>query len=240
MYIIAKDGSGDFTSIQAAIDAAPAYSRAPVILLVRAGEYRERVIVNKDNIRIIGEDPERTVITHSGCAKDTNSEGKPKGTFLSYTFLVTGCNAEVENLTIRNDAGDGRVVGQAVAVYAAGDRGVWRNVRMIAAQDTLFCGPTMPKVAKDALPIRIPRIWRVWFCLCGMGYKSCSDTGSMLFFSYIEPGGRKWFCLWGKQNIKGVCRNRHTPFCLKRFFSFFETDEWISCFVLNRRRRCFC
>lgn len=156
MYIIAKDGSGDFTSIQAAIDAAPAYSRSPVILLVRAGEYRERVIVNKDNIRLVGEDRDAAVITHSGCAKDTNSEGKPKGTFLSYTFLVTGSNVEVENLTIRNDAGDGRVVGQAVAVYAAGDRGVWRNVRMIAAQDTLFCGPTMPKVAKDALPIRIP------------------------------------------------------------------------------------
>jgi len=156
MYIIAKDGSGDFTSIQAAIDAVPAGSRAPVILLVRMDEYHERVIVNKDNLRIIGEARDRTVITHSGCAKDLDDQGAEKGTFLSYTFLVTGNNVEVENLTIRNDAGDGRKVGQAVAVYAAGDRGVWRNVRMIAAQDTLFCGPTMPKVARDALPRLIP------------------------------------------------------------------------------------
>ncbi len=156
MYIIAKDGSGDFTSLQAAIDAAPAYSRHPVILLVRMGEYRERVVVNKDNLRIIGENRDRTVITWSGCAHDPDDEGKQKGTFLSYTFLVTGSNVEVENLTIRNDAGDGREVGQAVAVYAAGDRGVWRNVRMIAHQDTLFCGPAMPKVAKDALPHVIP------------------------------------------------------------------------------------
>lgn len=156
MIVIAKDGTGDFTSVQAAIDAAPQYAQKPVILLVRPGEYRERVIVNKDNLRIIGEDGEKTVIVHSACAKDVNSEGKPKGTFLSYTFLVTGDNVEVENLTIRNDAGGGCAVGQAVAVYAAGDRGVWRNVRMIAAQDTLFCGPTMPKVARDALPRRIP------------------------------------------------------------------------------------
>ena len=156
MYIIAKDGSGDFTSLQAAIDAVPVRNRHPVILLVRMDEYHERVIVNKDNIRIIGEARDRTVITHSGCAKDLNEGGQPKGTFLSYTFLVTGNNVEVENITIRNDAGDGSEVGQAVAVYAAGDRGVWRNVRMIAHQDTLFCGPTMPKVAKDALPRVIP------------------------------------------------------------------------------------
>ena len=156
MYIIAKDGSGDFTSIQAAIDAVPMNHRQPTILLVRMDEYHEKVVVNKDNIRIIGEARDRTVITNSGCAKDLNEEGKEKGTFLSYTFLVTGDNVEVENITIRNDAGDGRDVGQAVAVYAAGDRGVWRNVRMIAHQDTLFCGPTMPKVAKDALPRLIP------------------------------------------------------------------------------------
>ena len=70
MYIIAKDGSGDFTSIQAAIDAVPAGQHAPTILLVRMDEYHERVIVNKDNLRIIGEARDRTVITHSGCAHD--------------------------------------------------------------------------------------------------------------------------------------------------------------------------
>ena len=54
MYIIAKDGSGDFTSLQAAIDAVPMSSRMPTILLLRMDEYHEKVIVNKDNIRIIG------------------------------------------------------------------------------------------------------------------------------------------------------------------------------------------
>ena len=116
MYIIAKDGSGDFTSLQAAIDAVPMSSRMPTILLLRMDEYHEKVIVNKDNIRIIGEARDRTVITNSGCAKDLDADGKEKGTFLSYTFLVTGNNVEVENLTIRNDAGDGSLVGQAVAV----------------------------------------------------------------------------------------------------------------------------
>ena len=152
MYIIAKDGSGDFTSIQQAIDAIPGGGRAPVILLLRMDEYKERVVVDKDNVRIIGEARDRTVITASGCAKDLDENGNERGTFLSATFTVTGHNVEVENLTIRNDAGDGREVGQAVAVYAAGDRGVWRNVRMIAHQDTLFCGPLMPKVVNFIAP----------------------------------------------------------------------------------------
>ena len=152
MYIIAKDGSGDFTSIQQAIDAIPGGGRAPTILLLRMDEYKERVVVNKDNVRIIGEARDRTVITASGCAKDLDENGNERGTFLSATFMVTGNNVEVENLTIRNDAGDGREVGQAVAVYAAGDRGVWRNVRMIAHQDTLFCGPLMKKVVDFIAP----------------------------------------------------------------------------------------
>lgn len=156
MYIIAKDGSGDFTSIQAAIDAVPMANRHPIILLVRMDEYHEKVVVNKNNIRIIGEARDRTVITWNDAAVTLAKDGTPKGTFRSYTFLVTGNNVEVENLTIRNDAGDGRDVGQAVAVYAAGDRGVWRNVRMFGSQDTLFCGPTMPNVAEDARPRLIP------------------------------------------------------------------------------------
>ena len=175
MYIIARDGSGDFTSIQAAIDAVPPSNRHPVILLVRMDEYREKVVVNKDNVRIIGEARDRTVIVHSGCAHDLDEEGREKGTFLSYTFLVTGRNVEVENITIRNDAGDGAIAGQAVAVYAAGDRGVWRNVRMIGCQDTLFCGPTMPKVARDALPRQIPE-----------GVESVGDCPPVIGRQYFE------------------------------------------------------
>ncbi|MCR4882136.1 MAG: hypothetical protein K6A68_01065 [Clostridiales bacterium] len=152
MIIVSKDGSGDYTSIQDAIDSVKDADRNPTIILVRMNEYRERVIVNKDNIRIVGEARDRTVITWSACAKDQDPEGRERGTFLSFTMLVTGHNVGVENLTIRNDAGDGRKVGQAMAVYAAGDRGVWRNCRLMAAQDTLFCGPVMPKVEKEILP----------------------------------------------------------------------------------------
>ena len=143
--------------------------------------YKERVIVNKDNVRIIGEARDRTVITWSGCAKDPDENGQERGTFLSFSVLITGNNVEFENLTVRNDAGDGRVVGQAVAVYAAGDRGVFRNCKLIASQDTLFCGPLMPKVEKDILP-------RISHAECVESCGDCPPTHSRQYFEdcYIQ------------------------------------------------------
>ena len=150
MYIVAQDGTGHFTGLQEAMDGIPESGRTPVLVLVKKGVYREKVVVWKNNVRIVGEDRDETVLTWNGCAKDTYENGEEKGTFLSSTLMITGHNVEVENLTIRNDAGDGRDVGQAVAVYAAGDRGVWRNCRLIAHQDTLFCGPLrIPNVIED-------------------------------------------------------------------------------------------
>lgn len=152
MYVVARDGTGNYTSIQAAVDALAASGGSNRTVLVRAGVYREQVIVYPNDIRIVGEDAERTVITYDACAKDLDENGLEKGTFLSFTVIVTGSGATLENLTIRNDAGDGSVVGQAVALYAAGDRGRFLRCRLIAHQDTLFCGPMMPKVEKAILP----------------------------------------------------------------------------------------
>ena len=147
MITVAKDGSGDFGSVQAAVDALPETGGT---ILVRAGEYREKVVIHRSHVRLMGEDAEKTVLAWNACAKDRYEDGTEKTTFLSATLMTTGDDVEVENLTVVNDAGDGRVVGQAVAVYAAGDRGTWRGCRFTAHQDTLYCGPLRePDVTKD-------------------------------------------------------------------------------------------
>ena len=161
MYIVAKDGTGDFETIQAAIDAIPENSREAV-LLIKNGVYEERVIVWRDHVRLVGESAEDTIITWSANARELEAQGHEQGTFLSFTMIVTGQDVTVEKLTVRNDAGDGRQVGQAVAVYAAGDRGVWRDCRLIAHQDTLFCGPvkrlwSIPSRRIHAARSRFPR-----------------------------------------------------------------------------------
>ena len=151
IIIVSKDGSGDFSTVQAAVDAVPdGAGEEERRILIRAGEYREKIIVHKDHLRITGEDREKTVLVWNGCAKDRYPDGTEKGTFLSATLTVTGSDVMFKNLTVMNDAGDGRKVGQAVAVYAAGDRGIWRNCRFLACQDTLFCGPVrMPNTLAD-------------------------------------------------------------------------------------------
>ena len=156
MIVVAKDGSGDYTSVQEAVDAIGETSpENPAQVLIRAGVYKEKVVIHRDHVRLCGEDPEKTIVTWNACAKDLHPDGSEKTTFLSATLMTTGRDIEVENLTVRNDAGDGRVVGQAVAVYAAGDRGVWRGCRFIAHQDTLYCGPLRdPDVIADIGPRR--------------------------------------------------------------------------------------
>ena len=151
MIIVAKDGSGAFSTIQAAIDALPADPReGDRKVFVRKGIYHERVIVNKEGACLVGEDAAETILTWSSFALELHPDGTERTTFRSWTLMVNAADVTVENLTIRNDAGDGREVGQAVAVYAAGDRGLWRGCRMIAHQDTLYCGPLrIPDVVAD-------------------------------------------------------------------------------------------
>lgn len=152
MFTVAQDGSGDARTIQEAADRAERNETGRIEILVRPGIYRERVVITRDHLLLRGEDRDTTVLTWSACAKDPDAEGKEKGTFLSFTLLVTGADVTVENMTVRNDAGEGWLVGQAVAVYAAGDRGTWRNCRLTAHQDTLYCGPMMPNVEAEIAP----------------------------------------------------------------------------------------
>ncbi|MDO5436318.1 MAG: pectinesterase family protein [Clostridia bacterium] len=149
------NGNGDHVTLQAAVDMIAPGEHEPNVIRVMPGIYREKVVVDKDNIIIAGAGCDDTVLVWNGCAMDPDENGRPKGTFLSYTLLITGRNVTVENITVSNDAGDGREVGQAIAVYASGDRGVFRNVRMTAHQDTLYCGPVNEPVCRDALPRRI-------------------------------------------------------------------------------------
>ena len=112
MVVVAKDGSGDFTTLQEAIDALPETpGKKPSLVKIRPGIYHEKVVIHRNSVRLVGENPETTVVTWSACAKDLHEDGTEKTTFLSATLMTTGRDIEVENLTVRNDAGDGRVVG---------------------------------------------------------------------------------------------------------------------------------
>lgn len=129
---VAKDGSGNYTTIQEAVMAVRDYSDVPVNIYIKAGVYKEKLIVpaQKTKIRLIGENKENTIITYD----DYSGKGSIN-TYTSHSVLVQGNEFAAENLTFENSAG---AVGQAVALHVEADRVIIKNCKIIGNQDTLF------------------------------------------------------------------------------------------------------
>ena len=139
MITVAKDNSGDFDSIQKAVDSVSDNNRETIF--IKKGIYKERVEIRKNNISFVGESTDDTVITESYYARMIMPDGSKRGTFRSYTFFVYADNFTASNLTFENAAGFGDEFGQAIAVYAEGDNITFRNCKILGHQDTLFTGP---------------------------------------------------------------------------------------------------
>jgi pectinesterase len=133
--VVALDGSGDYTSIQAAIDACKAFPDKRISIFIKNGVYHEKVRIPSWNnkLSLIGESAENTIISwddHFNKIKRGRNS-----TFFTYTLFVEGNDFYAENLTIENTAGP---VGQAVALHVEGDRCTFRNCRLLGCQDTLY------------------------------------------------------------------------------------------------------
>ncbi|HEY4061719.1 MAG TPA: pectinesterase family protein [Puia sp.] len=142
-FTVAQDGSGQFRTIQEAVNAVRDLSQQRVTIHIKNGVYREKLVIPswKTKISLVGESRDSTIITYndySGKANPggTDAFGKPLfTTYTTYTVLVTGNDFMAENLTIENTAGR---VGQAVALHVEGDRCIIRSCRLLGNQDTLY------------------------------------------------------------------------------------------------------
>lgn len=132
---VAQDGSGDFTTIQEAIDETKSFPDQRITIFIKNGIYYEKVKVHAWNphLTIIGESVEGTIIRWTDHFKAVN-RGR-NSTFLTPTLWVQADDFRAENITIENTAG---AVGQAISVSVEADRCVFVNCRMIGNQDTLF------------------------------------------------------------------------------------------------------
>jgi pectin methylesterase-like acyl-CoA thioesterase len=122
----------DFTTIQAAVNAAP---DAGAVIRIRPGIYREVVHVDKPKIQFRGDadDWTKVVLVYG------NSAASTCGTGCSATLFVTGDDFFAGNMTIANDySKTSDVPSQAVALSLRADRAVLRHVRLLGAQDTLY------------------------------------------------------------------------------------------------------
>lgn len=155
LFEVSLEREGAYRSISAALEAAERCvpdATVPVRVLVAPGEYRERVEIRRPHVTLEGETADSVRIVGGLGAKMPSEDGSCQdgrlGTFRTYTVLVDADDVTLAGLTIENNAGDGREVGQAIALYADGDRLVVDACCIKGHQDTLFLGPLPPHEAK--------------------------------------------------------------------------------------------
>ncbi|RKD20391.1 hypothetical protein BCY91_01885 [Pelobium manganitolerans] len=134
---VAKDGSGDYTTVQAAVDAAPLGLTAPYRIFIKKGKYVEQVTIpsNKPFIQFIGEDVGQTAISFNNYNGKAMSGGGSFGTANSATVIVNANDFSAANITFENTTGDSP---QALAMNASGDRASFKNCRFLGGQDTFL------------------------------------------------------------------------------------------------------
>lgn len=128
-----RKGTGDFTSLQEAINTVRAFDPdGGTVILVKNGVYHEKIMIPDwiCNLKILGESRENTLITYNDHAKINNM-----GTFRTYTMQIRGNDIQLENLTLENAA---EPLAQAVALHTEGDRLIFRNCRFLGNQDTQY------------------------------------------------------------------------------------------------------
>lgn len=140
-FVVAKDGSGDFFTVQEAVDAAPDYCKQDeTTIYIKDGRYEEKVTIptNKQKLHIIGQSAEGTVITWSDYAQKKGPTGYEMGTSATSTVFLYADDFLAENITIENTAGEGKSIGQACAITVDADRVAFINCRFVANQDTIY------------------------------------------------------------------------------------------------------
>ncbi|GEC09253.1 hypothetical protein SSP24_69080 [Streptomyces spinoverrucosus] len=153
---VAKDGSGQYSTVQAAVNAVPANNPSRVVIAVKPGTYRETVKVpsNKPHLTIQGTGGSRkdTVIVYNNAAGTPKPDGSGTyGTSGSATVAVEADDFQARNLTITNDfderANQGLSGHQAVALRTAADKVFLDSIIVNGDQDTLL----LDTAAKDRL-----------------------------------------------------------------------------------------
>ncbi|KAI4354838.1 hypothetical protein L6164_003670 [Bauhinia variegata] len=128
--VVAKDGSGKYTTVNAAISAAPKSSSGRYVIYVKTGVYNEQVEIKAKNIMLVGDGIGKTIITGS------KSVGGGTTTFRSATVAAVGDGFIARDITFRNTAGASNH--QAVAFRSGSDLSVFYRCSFEGYQDTLY------------------------------------------------------------------------------------------------------
>jgi pectin methylesterase-like acyl-CoA thioesterase len=138
---VSADGTGDFNTVQGALDFVPDHGKQRVTINVRNGLYEEIVYArNKDNVTLLGESQDKTIVRYANNEvfnpHPANIRTNPEpGTFPSRRAAVAidNCNdIHLVNLTLQTTA-----FGQAEGLLITGDRNILAHVTVIGSGDAL-------------------------------------------------------------------------------------------------------
>lgn len=131
--IVAKDGSGHFTSIQQALEAVPDDHEQLIIILVKKGTYNEKLFITKKNIAIVGEDRDSTRIVFSQLRSAWKAD-HPDDYGSAVVNIDSGAvDVTLANLTIYNNYGSlTGIHDHQFAIYGTGTRIILLNCNVIA------------------------------------------------------------------------------------------------------------
>ncbi|KEH22545.1 pectinesterase/pectinesterase inhibitor [Medicago truncatula] len=131
--VVAKDGSGQYKTVQAALNAAAKRKyKTRFVIHVKKGVYKENieVAVHNDNIMLVGDGMQNTIITSSRSVQGGFT------TYSSATAGIDGLHFIARDITFQNTAGPHK--GQAVALRSASDLSVFYRCAISGYQDTLM------------------------------------------------------------------------------------------------------
>lgn len=134
--VVAKDGTGDYTTVQAAFNDVPEFYTGNYTIEIKPGEYYEKLMLskNKVNVTIIGEHPDSVILVYDDNAGSDNGSGGTVGTSGSYSVAIDADDFTAKYITFQNT----NTEAQAVALRAGGDRQTYYHCKLKGFQDTYY------------------------------------------------------------------------------------------------------
>lgn len=227
-FVVDSNGSGDFKTVQQAIDAVPNFRKSETKIFIKKGIYKEKLVLptSKTNITFIGESVDETILTYDDFAQKHNTFGEEMGTTGSTSFYIFGDNFKAKNLTFENSSGP---VGQAVAVRVDGDKIIFENCKFLGNQDTLYChGENSRQYYKDCYiegTVDFIFGWSTaFFDNCEIycknsGYVTAASTNQNTSYGFVF------------QNCKITGSAAENTFYLGRPWRDYAKTVWLNCYM---------
>ncbi len=197
--------------LQSAIDRLPD-DGTPAVIRLLPGVYREKAELRRPHTTLLGSGAEATRIVWGDAAKALHADGRPNGTFRSYTLLVLAADCHLQGLAVQNEAGPRSEAGQCIALFADGDGFTCEDCHLLSHQDTLFTAPLPPREVQPGgflgptqLTPRTPQ---------RQTYRRCVIKGDI---DFIYGGAAAWFedcdivAVSDEDGAHGYCTAASTP-----------------------------